>query len=431
MLISKEMEESKKQTVEQIPVKELILWTENPRDPISSRSKNEAIISRALEDSDHKWSLRKLAKAMGAHYDLSELPTVVYKSGYPIVYDGNRRVVLAMLKLGLYPKFTNVRFRMPECPEILPCCVASEDIALENVWRKHADTGSWDQISRDIFLHKFRKQEKSVLLQLDELLDRGISSTSYLNQRFVRDEVLTNPRLKSIGIHIENCRVTSRHDPANTRRLLDHIFELIANKKLSTRVGRTTPLNELIDSEFRDITEADANNAYKPVDLRADEFAHMQKDRVQSTTRLPVRVKSAQIELFGGKLELSSGEPSNLYRDILDLYAFFCKNRSNLSDRFPALIRMALRLECELVADCVSSEDMAVMVKKDFDEAKAQLTQDQRTFLSQNAVSKDNIVTLLHTGAHNYTGSYNLQQTIAMSLIVGGILKIHCARGEH
>lgn len=425
------MADAKEQTVEHIPVKDLILWTENPRDPISPRSKNEAIICRALEDVDHKWSLRKLAKTMGAHYDFSELPTVVYKSGYPIVYDGNRRVVLAMLKLGLYPRFANVKFRMPECPEILPCCVAPEDIALENVWRKHADTGSWDQISRDIFLHKFRKQEKSVLLQLDELLDRGIASTSYLNQRFVRDEVLTNPRLKSIGIHVENGQVTSRHDPTNTRRLLDHVFGLIGTKKLSTRVGRTTPLNELIDPEFRDITAADANKAYKPINLTADEFAHLQKASVQPTTRLPVRVKSAQIELFGEKLELSSGEPSNLYRDILDLYSFFRKNQGKLSDRFPALIRMALRLECELVADCVSSEDMAAMVKMDFDQAKALLTQDQKTFLSQNAVTKDNIVTLLHTGAHNYTGSYNLQQTIAMSLIVGGILKIHCARGGH
>ena len=162
-----------KQMVEELPVRNLVLWTENPRDPISSRSKNESVIRRALEDRDGKWKLRKLAKSMGARYDFSELPTVVYQNGIPVVYDGNRRVVLAMLKLGIYPEFSTQKFRMPECPENLPCCVATEDIALESVWRKHADTGSWDQISRDIFLHKFRKQSKSRMKYLPNCSERS------------------------------------------------------------------------------------------------------------------------------------------------------------------------------------------------------------------------------------------------------------------
>ena len=418
-----------KQTVEELPVRNLVLWTENPRDPISSRSKNESVIRRALEDRDGKWKLRKLAKSMGTRYDFSELPTVVYQNGIPVVYDGNRRVVLAMLKLGIYPEFSTQKFRMPECPENLPCCVATEDIALESVWRKHADTGSWDQISRDIFLHKFRKQSKSVLLQLDEILDGVVASNACLNQRFVRDEVLTNPRLKSLGIRVENGQIASRHSPENTRLLLDHVLGLIKTKKLSTRVERTTPLNELVNSKLRGVIDADAKKAYKTVSLHAGEFENLERQAGKTPKRLSPRTASQQMDLFGEKLELSAGEPANLYRDILDLYSFYQKNREKLSDRFPALLRMALRLECELVADCMSSDDMAVMVKNDFDQAKAQLTHDQKTFLSQNAVSKDNIVTLLHTGAHNYTGSYNLQQTIAMSLIVGGILKIHCDRG--
>ncbi len=423
------MIEGQEQSVEYIPVKDLILWTENPRDPISARNKNEAIIRRALEDVDNKWALRKLAKSMGPRYDLSELPTVVYKSGNPIVYDGNRRVVLAMLKLGLYSGSSEKRFRMPECPEELPCCVATEEIALESVWRKHADTGSWDQISRDIFLHKFKKQDKSVLLQLDELLSGEISSTPYLNQRFVRDEVLTNPRLKSIGIRVEGNQVISRHDAVNTRRLLDHVFGMIGAKKITTRVGRTDPLNELIDSEFKDIVESDSNTAYKPVNLDAGEFEYLQKKpSIQSHGRLPARIGSVQMLLFGEKLELTIGEPANLYRDILDLYSFFQKNKSKLSDRFPALIGMALRLECELLAQCSKTDDMTSFVKNDFDQAKAMLSQDQKTFLFQNAVSKGNVATLLNTYAHNYTGSSNLQQIIAVSLIVGGLLKIHCAR---
>lgn len=423
---------TKDQNVEWIPVKDLVLWTENPRDPISARGNNESIIRRALVDVDKKWQLKKLAKEMGARYDHSELPIVVYKNGKPIVYDGNRRVVLVMLKLGLYPDFKVAKFRMPQCPDPLPCCVATEDVAIDSIWRKHADTGSWDQISRDIFLHKFRKQEKSVLLQLDEILGGRIASARHLNQRFVRDEVLTNPRLKNIGITVERGKIVSRHNVGDTRKLLERVFTLIEEKRITTRVARKDPLRDLIEDDLKRIVDSDAHKAYNPVVLEPDSFvtlaAQINGDR--DGGRLPRRVASSQMSLFGGKLELDSGAPANLYRDILDLFAYYEKNQGKLSDRFPALIRMALRLECELVAKCASSDEMSAMVSKDFAKVKELLSQDQKTFLSQNAVTKDNIISLLHTGAHNYTGSYNLQQTIAMSLIVGGILKLHCGKNR-
>lgn len=424
------MDTHEKQDVEKIPVKDLVLWTENPRDPISSRSKNETVIRHALVDAGKKWEIKKLAKKMGARYDFSELPTVVYKNGAPIVYDGNRRVILAMLKLGLYPEFCDLKFKMPDCPDVLPCCVASEDVAIESVWRKHADTGSWDQIARDVFLYKFMKQPKSVLLQLNEMLEGRVEATSYLNQRFVREEVLTNPRMKSIGIKIEKGRVSSRHNAKDTQRLLEHIFSLVKDKRISTRNGRKEPLCVLIDPKLKAIVDADAGKEYHDVDLKSDDFQclNVSSADAQQAARLPRRVGSSPMALFGGKLDLDVGEPANLYRDILDLYNYYEKHRDNLSDRFPALIRMALRLECELIAKCSSSRDMSALVMNGFDDAKALLSQDQKTFLAQNAVTKSNIVGLLQTGAHNYTGSYNLAQTIAMSLIVGGLLRLHCKR---
>ena len=69
------------QKVEYIDVKDLVLWTENPRDPISTRSKNQNVIYQALEDKHKKWRLSALAKAMGPYYDYSELPIAVYKNG--------------------------------------------------------------------------------------------------------------------------------------------------------------------------------------------------------------------------------------------------------------------------------------------------------------------------------------------------------------
>lgn len=420
------------QKIEYIDVKDLILWTENPRDPISTRSKNQNVIHQALEDTHKKWRLPALARAMGAYYDYSELPIVVYKNGIPVVYDGNRRVILAMLKLGLYPD-CSIKFRMPECDVSMPCCVADEKTALDSVWRKHAETGSWDQISRDVFLHKFRKKEKPILLQLDEMYDGRFSGNRQLNSRFADEEVFTPSRLRDVGIRFDNGQLKSRHNSDDTRRIIEKVVDLVEKKELTTRKDRNTPLRELIGADLRAIVDRDSGKEFQCVELRkslAEWGVTGDRQEPESaspqTERLPRRVQSSTIDLFGGKLSLRAGEPANLYRDILDLYNYYIEHKGKLSDRFPALIRMALRLECELIASCSSSSGFEAIVKEDFDKIKQFLTRDQKTFLVQNSVSKENIIPLLHTGAHNYTGSFNLQQTIAMSLIVAGLLRLHC-----
>lgn len=422
------MAEQSDQKVEYIPVQDLVLWTENPRDPISTKNRNVSVIKRAIDDVGKKWQLKKLAKEMGARYDCSELPTVVYKNGIPIVYDGNRRVIIAMLRLGIYPEFKDCKFKMPECHTNLPCNVTSKQIALESVWRKHAYTGSWDQIARDVFRNKFRNQPKSVFLQLNEILGGVIARTAILNQRFVGEEVLTNPRLKDIGIKIESGSVSSRHDAVNTKKLLDGVFKLIADKKLSTRNDRNTPLSQILPSELKVIVSADKSEEYQKVEMSSPDTSVQVALDDGSSVRLPRRVKSTRIPIFGEKLGLRAGEPANLYRDIVDLYEYYDKNRDKLSNNFPALIRMALRLQCELIARCANSKGMATLVKQGYDAAKGMLSQPQKTFLRNNSVTKENIVGLLHTGAHNYEESCNLPQTIAMSLIVAGLLKLHCAK---
>ena len=94
------------QEIREIDVRDLVLWTENPRDPINSAASDQDVANKAFEDRHSKWSLSKLVDDMGKHYDLSELPTVVYKDGKPVVYDGNRRVILAKLLHGsvIFPK---------------------------------------------------------------------------------------------------------------------------------------------------------------------------------------------------------------------------------------------------------------------------------------------------------------------------------------
>jgi len=105
---------------------------------------------------------------MGDYYDFSELPTVVYHGKKPIVYDGNRRIVLGKIKHGYVtiPKGTVIQ--IPNFPENIPCNVCTKKIALNNVYRKHSDSGSWQPLERDIFLHKFMGEEKSPFLILEE-----------------------------------------------------------------------------------------------------------------------------------------------------------------------------------------------------------------------------------------------------------------------
>ena len=505
------------QEVISIPVSELVLWTENPRDPISHENKNEDIIVRALNnDKDKKWSIRLLSKEMGDFFDYSELPTVVYENDIPIVYDGNRRVIIAMLKLNLYPNIIYNKFKMPNCPNELPCNVTSREMALKSVWRKHAETGSWDSISRAIFLSKFMGEKKSEFLQLNEILDNLIASTADLNQRFVGEEILINSRLKDIGIKVENGQILSRHSTENTQKLLNEVFNAIISKRLSTRKNRNILLSNILSSEMKSIVIHDGGIDYTPINnismnvfsittncnistqnnntsmpddntSTPDDNTSMPDDNTsipddntstpddntstpddntstpddntsipddntsipddntstpdddmndndgsdtkkKPIIRLTPRIKSETFPLFGAKLELVPGEPSNLYRDIMSLYNYYEKNKTILSDRFPALIRMALRLECELIAHVSNSKDFSTFVTNEYDKAKNMLSQQEKTFLITNSVNKDNIITLLHTGAHNYESSYNLPQTIAMSLIIAGLLKIHCGK---
>ena len=123
------------QQIKEIKVKDLVLWTENPRDPIISTANDQDVVDRAVNDPQAKWELNKLAKEMGDYYDYSELPIVVYKNGKPIVYDGNRRVVLAKIKLG-YVKSDGLTLILPNVPELLPCNVCAEEIALKSILRE-------------------------------------------------------------------------------------------------------------------------------------------------------------------------------------------------------------------------------------------------------------------------------------------------------
>lgn len=70
------------QQVEYIPLDDLVLWTENPRDPLDGDYTNDDVIRRATDGRNEKqWQLSKLSKEMGDRFDLSELPLLLAVPG--------------------------------------------------------------------------------------------------------------------------------------------------------------------------------------------------------------------------------------------------------------------------------------------------------------------------------------------------------------
>ena len=90
---------------------------------------------------------------------------------------------------------------------------------------------------------------------------------------------------------------------------------------------------------------------------------------------------------------------------------------------------MALRLLCETAAkEC--KQDLGNYTNSRFSAAKATMDQNEKTTLSNQNVTASSIVQLLQTGAHNYTASSDVNQTLAVSLIVGRILNISHGKEE-
>ena len=195
---------------------------------------------------------------------------------------------------------------------------------------------------------------------------------------------------------------------------MSDIAKKVEQKTITTRKNRGKVI-EVLDPSTQQIIDENIQKKQKPFRLsfKSQDDKNVKKRR----TRRKPTVKDA---LFGGPLYLRIGEVSNLYRDIVDLHEYYLREKSRLSNSFPSLIRMALRLLCETAAK-TSNSKMQNYLKKNFGSAKASLTKDQKTTLANHNVSESSIVQLLHTGAHSYSSSDNIEQTVALSIMVGAI----------
>ncbi|OJW15283.1 hypothetical protein [Mucilaginibacter sp. 44-25] len=405
------------QEIKSIQIKDLVLWTENPRDDIDENATDQTIADIALKDLRSKWSLPKLAQEMGDYYDLSELPTVVYHGTKPVVYDGNRRVILGKIKLGLIQIKPDQYFDIPNYPNEIPCNVCSKKVALINVKRKHIDNGSWDPLERDIFLHKQMGDPKSNFLILEE--DTGlITSYPHLNQRFVKEEVFNEDNLHKIGFEVKNGKLHTSHNTHEAKSILSDIADKVLKKVISTRHNRGK-VAEVLNPINQETIDQNKNKQ-----SHLTQFSFLAANNDEKTPRQSRRTVKKITDIFGSKLYLKHGDVSDLYRDIVDLYKFYVDQKEILSESFPAVIRMSLRLICETAQKDVGKSKLEDYLMFYFETAKRTLSQDLKTTLSNQNVTERSITQLLHTGAHTYKASANMDQTMAMSIIIGAILSL-------
>lgn len=443
--------ESDKQKVKELSISRLVLWSENPRDPLPDRKigrENDRIIRRAIEDVDKSWKLLSLLKTMGEMYDSSDLPIVVMKDGHPIVYDGNRRVILAMIKhnekyLKLLPSSARRKLEGFDVDKKLYCDVCTEATALKLIMRKHADSGSWKPIQQGLFRMKYMEESPSILLLINSLTDGAIESSQMLNQRFVEEEVFTKSRLESLGISVEGDSIKSAYTKDELVGILRDIFKLIEEGDISTRnrpaLGKLPSLlserSQALCSSKKDQPRV-YTEKYVPIEPAPIEEGAREEKTVPKK-RTP-RSKMYETPLFGGPLTLKDSPVNNLYIEVEALDKLITKNvGKGLTEDAYVVIRMALRLLCETAWKDLKKEGLEQYLKDYFKSAKAKLSKGEKTLSSKNLSEEDpkslethkQLLSLLNDSAHTYDESTrNYKQTVAMSVMVGAILS--CSHGN-
>ncbi|MFA6897548.1 MAG: hypothetical protein WCQ96_04675 [Patescibacteria group bacterium] len=334
-----------KQEILHIPIKDLYLWTENPRDPIDTKKTDEEIINRIIQDSDNRWNIQKLVQKMGEYYDYSELPIVVKKNGKYVVYDGNRRV--ALLKIiqddSKYSKYAGQLFRELEPESLrkqttLPCNVCDENTAITSIERKHIDNGSWGELERDYFLLNFKKEPKSIFVAINDQTG-FIKGNKILNKRFVKEEVLSEKNLGEIGIDFKKDKLYSKYSNEQLVKIFEVIQSALQKSAISTRNNRgklKTVINK--DKSIDEILKNPENNVSEEISIN-----EKQAEKLTKIQKTPATKKEDL--LFGRILELEEGSVNDLYLAIDKIYR---KGRDD--ENVLLIVGMSLRLILDIAA---------------------------------------------------------------------------------
>ena len=439
-----------------VDVEKLELDLQNPRLPKHVRDQNDITqIRNYLLD---KEDVLRIARSIANNgYHRSAVAIVCKENGKLVVLDGNRRLVACQLLLK--PELaTNARDKKEL--EELNKIVNKQELKKVKIAvapsRKEAEKEIWD-IHVNQLLKPWQVLQK--LRMYRNLIDSGeydinSASSEYgvtpaqfkkeLEKLFFYEQILEQIRtdkdeeelLKSGFNKIDRLILST-----NGKKLLDYSTNDKGDITFANRSESDKKLRQLVPY-ITDPQKVSAQatqewlveNVFSKIDSGfSGNKTNTEKENEQTEADAPspkrktAREKNKAQSLFGQNLVLKKGDTNNIYQDVLDLYDFYVKdsqkNEPRLSKNFPALIRMSLRL---LVESAVAkTKGVADYVNTNFDNAKKQLTQDQKTTLSNNSVSgAKSLIQLLQSGAHNYTNSANFEQTVAMSIIIGAMLNI-------
>ncbi len=427
----------RKQNIESIKVSELQLWSENPRDPIDLESTDYQIISRALIDYKKKWNLQTFIKEMGAYYDLSELPTVVRINGQNVVYDGNRRIAILkyLQNQELYNQLGGGLFYKEEPTELkelteIPCNVCDKQTALNNIERKHTNSGTWGPLERDYFLYLHRGKEKSLFISFDE--QTGIiSSNEKMNKRFVKDEMLTEQNLEKIGFkYNSNQGIVSNYSDEETEIILNNIVELVEKRIVYTRGKYRAKLKEPLQNEYPEIKIKKFDETKKKKKLKR---IRENNKNSQNTKKRKTPVRKSNEILFGKTLQLKPGRVNEIYSAIDSIY----KNEKN-TEAILAILGMSLRFLLEVGARVYykekgSSNSEKDQLYKDFLRLAKQEMQSSKEIVNYLAFTTDwlnnkiNLEGILGKYAHDNI-IVTKSNIIENSIIVGEIIEHYFGR---
>ncbi len=426
-----------KQKIEYIEISKLHLWSENPRDPINKDANEFEIISHALQDDREKWNLDKLLNKMGTHYDFSELPTVVQEKDDYIVYDGNRR--LAIIKIlqnqSLYQSIMGRMFLPDNIEHFLsldkiPCNVCDKETALDNIERKHVETGSWKALERDYFLYKHRGKDKSDFLIINDnthIIDKNKS----MNQDFVKNEVLKKDNLNKLGFSIKNKQLVSVYDSDLSKKILDSIVDIVNKEIISTRKNRGNPLEALKELQTgieNQIVKYSEKEDKGPVENIVSVVSDINNTKTYRKTR---RTQKRDI-LFGRTLSLIPGKTNDLYLGINEIY------KTIKDDLISPIIAMSLRLLLEFAArEQFEKENKRKIMPSDNNiyknfvkRAKKEMAQEtlNLSVITQNWLSaNENIEGLLGKYAHGEI-AYDKDNILQLSYCVADILEYYFSK---
>lgn len=433
-----------------IPINKLFLWDENARFPDLMSGENEkTLIRHFLKHEDTK--ILELAKRIAEDIDLPQLEKlVVYFDGENyFVREGNRR--LTAYKLLCNPELADTKENVQYFQTLrgtlklqihegwaLECLVfETEEQCDRFINRKHIQHNNevhWQDTERANYKIRSGNGKKSdhikkelrkiiVNLEIPKEIKEAVLGKGYVTTLW---RILTSkPAEIKYGYGFDNDNKLK----IKNKSFQDELEAIIVDIYNKTITSRTHNRNNEIEKYINEIDDIYINkNKMWIEDFKASPIQTSlvnevpEKVQYESKRKTPT-TKERGMPFFGGKLFLQKGDVNNLYSDISRVYCLYQSRNNEFSEAFPLIIRASLRLLVERASGNSTTNGVRDYVDTNFAVAKKELTKDEKNFLSLHHIKEaTDLKSLLECGGHGYSASKDMQQTIAMSTIIGKML---------